>query len=232
MSIVRRTLALAALAAVLPLPTVAQPLGKLVLTPYVGAYAPSTKVARLNEADGGTTFAASAEHKNAFALGATASYWFVPRVGVELGGVYAFSDVTSRFAMQEPGSPGDFSNEVENAGVILGNAKLMVGLFPSTSDFQLRFGVGPAIIQRVGSAYKADAEGRVTGRTDFGGAVSLCTKLPIGTGMALRLRVEDFMYRAKLGWQDKQDPSGSFTFDSRFQNDFVLSAGLQIGLMR
>jgi hypothetical protein len=232
MSFIRRILSRAAVAGIVPVIAAAQPLGKVVVTPYVGAYAPNTTVASRNEVSGTTAIAASVEHRNAVALGATASYWFAPRFSFEIEGLYAFSDVTTKFATREPGVTTESSIGRKNAGMILGAAKLMIGLFPQTSEFQLRLGVGPAIITRVGSAYRANAEGQLTGRTDFGGAISLCTKVPVGSGVALRLRVEDFMYQARLGWKDKLDPSESYSFDKRFQSDFVLSAGLQIGVMR
>lgn len=115
---------------------------------------------------------------------------------------------------------------------MIGTAKLMLALFPATADFQLRLGFGPAVISRVGSAYNSRADGQFTGLTDFGGAVSLCTKVPIGQEMALRFRVEHFMYQAQLGWKDYVNPAGNFSFDKRFQHDVVLSTGLQIGLPR
>ena len=232
MSVLSRVLSFAVVAGIVPVIAAAQPLGKIVVTPYVGVYAPNNTVARRNEVGGTTAIAASVEHRNAVALGATTSYWFAPRFSVEVEGLYAFSDVSTKFVTREPGVTTESSTGRKNAGLILGAAKLMVGLFPQTSEFQLRLGVGPAIITRVGSAYRSSAEGQVTGRTDFGGAISLCTKVPVGSGVALRLRVEDFMYQARLGWEDKLDPSESYSFDKRFQHDFVLSAGLQIGVMR
>lgn len=215
MSTLKRLLAFTGVLALVPLVAGAQPLGKFVLTPYVGVYAPTTDVAKV---DLGT-----AEQRAGLALGATGSYWFTERAGIEVGGAYAWSKLRTI-------DPVDTFSE--NAGLILGAAKFMYGLFPVTSDFQLRLGVGPAIISRMGSAYKSDEEGSITGKTDFGGAVSLCTKIPLGRGMALRLRAEDYMYQAKLGYRDKLNPLDSFTADERFQHDFILSAGLQIGLPR
>jgi hypothetical protein len=208
----------------------AQPLGRIVITPYAGAYAPMNDVAKIRVASGGSSMARKAEHKPGFALGATGSYWFTPQYGLEVGGLYAWSDLKATGSSTEQGEFDSFS-ETRNAGVILAATKFMVALFPQTSDFQLRLGAGPAIITRVGSAYK-DEDGEVTGKTDFGGAVSLCTKIPLGSGIALRLRAEDYMYQAKLGVKDRPDPNDNFTFDKKFQHDFVFSAGLQIGLMR
>ncbi|MEW5915171.1 MAG: hypothetical protein AB1762_02145 [Gemmatimonadota bacterium] len=229
MQIFSRMLSVAGVLALVPLIASAQPLGKIVITPYAGVYAPVNDIAKANIPDGSFSIAGKAEHKLGFALGATGSYWLTPRYGFEVGGLYAWSDLKTAISSTQQG---DFeSNETENAGVIFGTAKFMVALFPQTSDFQLRLGAGPAIITRRGSAYK-DPDGTVTGKTDFGGAVSLCTKIPLVSGMALRMRAEDYMYQAKLGFKDRVDPADNITFDKKFQHDFVFSVGLQIGLMR
>lgn len=232
MSFVRRVVSFTVGVALVPLTAGAQPLGKIVVTPYVGAYAPANELARMRAHRVGNAVAANVAQRNGLALGATGALWFAPRVSVELGAVYVWSDLSSEFAFSQPGSLGSAVPVVDNAGLLMGAAKLMVGLFPATSDFQLRFGAGPAIITRIGSAYKADADGKITGRTDLGGALSLCTKVPIGSRVALRLRVEDYMYQARLGWQSATNPAASFRYEERFQHDLVLSAGLQIGLMR
>jgi hypothetical protein len=71
------------------------------------------------------------------------------------------------------------------------------------------------------------ADGKITGLTDVGGAISLCTRIPITRLVALRLRGENFMYSSKLGFEDPADRSNNFEFDSKFQNDLLFSAGLQ-----
>jgi hypothetical protein len=225
-----RNLSLAGAAMLVPLIAGAQPLGKIVITPYAGVYAPVNDVATANAASGEFSMARKANHKPGFALGATGSYWFSPQYGLEVGGLYAWSDLRASGTDVEQGQSENFS-ETENAGIVLGTAKFMVALFPQTSDFQLRLGAGPAIITRRGSAYK-DSDGTVTGKTDFGGALSLCTKIPLVSGIALRLRAEDYMYQAKLGFKDRVNPEDNRTFDKKFQHDLVFSAGLQIGLMR
>jgi hypothetical protein len=231
MSLFRKTISIAGAVVLMPLLASAQPLGKIVITPYAGVYTPVNDVAKVNMASGGFSLAGKAEHKPGFALGATGSYWISPRYGFEVGGLYAWSDLKASLNTVDQGEFESF-DESDNAGLILGAAKFMVAVLPQTSDFQLRLGVGPAIISRVGSAYKTDDEIKITGKTDFGGAVSLCTKIPLASGVALRLRAEDYMYQAKLGVRNRFDPASSFDFDKKFQHDFIFSAGLQIGLMR
>ena len=175
MSIVRRVVSFTVGVALVPLTAGAQPLGKIVVTPYVGAYAPANELAKMRAHAVGSAVAANVAQRNGLALGATGALWFAPRVSVELGALYVWSDLSSEFAFSQPGSLGTAVPVVDNAGLLMGAAKLMVGLFPATSDFQLRFGAGPAIITRMGSAYKADAR-EDHGSHGFWGALSLCPK--------------------------------------------------------
>jgi hypothetical protein len=92
--------------------------------------------------------------------------------------------------------------------------------------------VGPAIINRGGTAYKDDEEGKFSGLTNVGGAASLCTRIPITGRVALRLRAEDYVYQSRLKFRDAADPTGSPSFDKKLQNDLIFSAGLQIGFAR
>ncbi|MGH7694015.1 MAG: hypothetical protein ACRENH_03495 [Gemmatimonadaceae bacterium] len=232
MSLARKmTMLVLTAAAGVPMTVLAQPLGKIVVTPYVGVFAPNVELARTKHPDGNGLRASSIEQGNGLALGATGTYWFAQRAGIELGALYTWSAMRSTYTLNKPGVSETFY-ESENAGVILSAAKLMVGLFPASSEFQLRLGFGPAVIAHLGSAYNAGVEGTITGRTNFGAAVSLCTKVPIASRAALRLRIEDYVYAARLGWKDGSNPAENYSFDRRFQHDFVLSTGLQIGLMR
>ena len=231
MSIARTATVIAAITVALPAATLAQPLGKIVVTPYVGVFAANTELARTKQTQGSASLSSGIELRNGLALGATGTYWFARRAGIEVGALYAWSDLQRTFTLDQPGDFETFYDS-HNAGVIVSTAKLMVGLFPARSDFQLRLGIGPALIAHVGSAYNARAEGIITRRNNFGGAISLCTKVPLATRIALRLRVEDYMYESRLGWKDVSNPADNFKFDKRFQHDFVLSTGLQIGLMR
>ncbi|MFN8581409.1 MAG: hypothetical protein U0163_10585 [Gemmatimonadaceae bacterium] len=203
-------------------------------TPYVGYYAPTAKLAQVNTSIGGTDIGGKFEHKNAFTLGATGSYWMNKRVGFEVGGAWAMSD--GRATMTINGESQQLSQFAagQSARVLFGTAKMMVGLLPLGNDSQLRLGFGPAIISRGGNAYKLDAEsnGKLTGLTDIGGAVSLCTRIPMTSLLAVRLRAEDYMYQSQLKFQSHTSAAENFNFDKKFQHDFIFSAGLQIGFRR
>ena len=234
MSITQRVLRagfiLAALAVAIP--AQGQGLGNWIFTPYVGAYVPTADLARVNLADASDFVNAKFKHDNAIALGGNLSYWFAERMGVEFGGAYAWSDAKASFSMGGSNLGNFAGSGGENAYVLMGAAKMMFALLPPTSQTQLRFGVGPAIVNRGGTAYKADEDGKFTGLTNVGGAASLCTRIPLAGRLALRLRAEDYFYQARLKFRDASSPTDNFNFDRRFQNDLIFSAGLQIGLAR
>ena len=232
MSTVRILTGTIAAAMVVSVPARAQLGGKFVVTPYVGAYLPSTDIAKVNLAVPGSSLDASLKHQASAAFGANASYWINDRFAIEGGVLYSRSDVKTAIAVNDNGdvTAGSASN---HANVWLGSTKLMVQLLPQESSFNLRFGIGPAIIARSGSAFTSgDIINKYTGLTDFGAAMSLCSRLALTPNLGLRIRLENYMYKAKLDGQDVLGPGQNFSFDSRMQNDLVLSAGLQLFLNR
>lgn len=193
-----------------------------VFTPWVGAYVPTTDFTRFSGVDGSGTFTGTVRHETGLALGGNLSYWFRERMGVEFGAAYAWShaDVTS-----------DFESFNDHSYIAMGTAKMMFALLPPSGSTQLRFGVGPALINRGGTAYKDDPDGKFRGLTNLGAAASLCTRFALTDRIALRLRAEDYIYQSRLKFRD-QSPDLDPEFDRKLQNDLIFSAGLQIGLFR
>ena len=215
--------------AVVPTLASAQLAGRVVVTPYVGAYLPTDHVARIGRLPDGTSLTFDAKHQNAAAFGANIRYGLNDHLAIEGGSAYTASGLRSTLALDEPAGLAS-TRQTERAHIWLGSVKVMAQLLPDESSFNMRFGVGPAVISRGGSAYSGDADGKVTGLTDFGAAMSLCTRLSLMENVALRLRGEDYMYYSKIGWKSNISPAQDFSFDSRMQHDFVLSAGLQLFL--
>jgi hypothetical protein len=203
---------------------------RIVLTPYVGGYFPTRELATVTQAGMPAPANAWLRQRDALAIGATVNYWLDARFAIELGGSYVFSRLTGG-SVPAPGPYGLPNRFSGTANVILGAAKLMVDLLPEASPVSLRFGAGPAIISRHGSAFDATAAGRFTDLTDVGAALSLCTRLRILDNLGLRLRVEDYVYESKLRHEVAGDPDRSFAFDARYQNDLVVSAGVQMWII-
>lgn len=204
----------------------AQEMRRIVVTPYAGVFAPSSRVAELKSDMGGITSAIGIRQQNSLALGMNASYWFNGFAGVEVGGAWAFSDARASLALSNQVSGLSLTGN-ESARVIMGSAKLMVNLMPLSQRTALRLGVGPAIISRGGSAYKADDNGDFSGLTDIGGAVSLCSRIPLTDFLSLRMRAENYMYSSRLKFRDFST-NEEFSFGSKLQNDLIFSAGLQM----
>ena len=206
-------------------PAVAQLSGRVVITPYAGAFLPSNDIVRENFSAPGVTASVNVRHEAAFASGANASYWVTDRFAIELGGLYSWTKIKGNGLVNEIGS-GTVMGIVDNAHVLAGSAKAMFQLLPPDSPINLRFGVGPAVISRGGPAYKADADGKFSGLTDVGAAASLCTRIPMTEFTSVRLRVEDYIYQSRLRYES---PDGSnLQFGRRNQNDILLSLGLQL----
>ena len=216
--------------AIAPAVASAQLAGKFVVTPYVGVYSPANSIAKIDV--GSSTFGArlSAKHESSAAYGANLSYWLTNRFAFELGGAYTGSGLHASGAISDPMSNASGTG-TEGAHVWLGSAKMMMQLLSPLSDFNMRLGFGPAIISRGGAAYRADADGRITGTTDLGAAVSLCTRLDFTRSLGVRVRVEDYIYQGRLGWRSANSAE-SFAFPEKMQHDFVISAGLQVFLNR
>jgi hypothetical protein len=204
----------------------AQQTRRIVVTPYAGVFMPSAKVAELKADLVGMPAAMGIRQQSSLAMGVGASYWFNDFAGLELGGAWAFSDAIPSLGLSAQ-VPGLSPTRNESARVVMGSAKFMVNLFRLNQRSAVRLGAGPAIISRGGAAYDADTNGEFTGLTDVGGAVSLCTRLPLTDFLSLRVRAENYMYSTRLGYRSAADPS-EFGFRSRTQSDFIFSAGLQM----
>jgi hypothetical protein len=212
-----------------PLAAQSQERGEWVVTPYVGLYAPANQFAKFDGAFAGVSTSLSTRHESALALGGTVNYWFTDRLAVEVGGTYAYSHLGGTATVTAGGVP--FAGDIgKSAHVVMGTAKLMFALLPPDAGYQVRFGIGPAFVSRGGDAYTGDPNTQFSGLTNYGAAASLCTHIKITGPLSVRLRAEDYMYKSSLRVRDLSNAAADIGFPHRFQNDFVLSAGLQIGL--
>ena len=225
MSITRlvvRTSMVAVLAG-LPSMAAAQLAGSVIFTPYVGAFVPTSDLAVARVVEGGAPVTIHGKQQAGMAFGVNGSYWLTDRFGIELGTLYASSKFEG--SATEP-QTGIRATESRGADIWLSGAKAMIQLLPRTSAYNLRLGLGPAVIHRGGAAFDTDADGQFSGVTDVGAAMSLCTRIPLATNFALRLRAENFLYQAKLNYEGRMT-ADNMSFDSRIQNDLVFSIGFQ-----
>ena len=208
-------------------PAMAQLSGRVVVTPYVGAYLPTNSIIRGRFTAPGTTVSMNARHDGAVATGVNVSYWMTDRFAIEAGGLYSSGDIKGDGLINQSGAPTAMT--IQDQGHIwAGSIKAMVQLLPPDSPMNLRFGLGPALISRGGAAYKEDIDGKFTGLTNVGAALSLCTRVSVTNTFSLRLRAEDYVYRSKLRFESPN--ASSLQFDPRTQHDVLLSFGLQFVL--
>lgn len=209
--------------AVFPAVAAPQLAGSVVFTPYAGAYAPANDIANALSSH------VVAKQKASSVFGANLSYWMNEQMAVEAGAAYAMSDIKWSGTI---GESGNILDEIvtRNAHVWMGSAKLMFQLFPDGSEYNMRFGAGPALITRSGPAFKPE-NGTFSGLTDVGAAFSLCTRLSITPNVGIRMRAEDYMYRSDLAFMGRT-ATEKVALGSKMQHDFILSTGLQIFLSR
>lgn len=203
----------------------AQLAGKVILTPYTGAYSAQNAFA---VSSGNSLFNGSLKQQTGWVNGANVSYWFTDRVALEGGAAFTSSDVKGALTQREPDQPirHDF---LEGSRIWMTSAKLMVQLLPQTSKFNMRLGAGPAVISRSGKAYDADTFGEFSNLTSVGAVFSACTRIPLNDDVGLRVRLENYTYGAEPKYKEWRRSSVT-TFDSKSQSDFVFSMGLQLFL--
>jgi hypothetical protein len=221
---------LAALVGLAPCVGEAQILDRITLTPYIGWYTPVSSLGAMGETGEAGGVLRKLEQRPELAMGANASYWLNRRVAIELGGMFVPSDVKST-VLESGANPAASGAVTRDAHVLFGSLKIMAHLMPQESPFNVRLGLGPAIVSRGGPAYRAP-DGAFRGLTDIGAAISACTRIPITDRVRLRLRAEQYLYQTRVAFRSASNPAASYDFGAKFQNDFVLSTGLQMFLGR
>jgi hypothetical protein len=183
--------------------------GGFELEPYLGAYIPLQNV--ISEELGLAEFSAS--QKQAFALGGRLTYWLpaLP-LGIEGNFMYAFSDA-------EADDDGEVSDT--SAYVYAADARLALRLLPGPIGVHVSGGI--ALIGRGGDAY--DETNVTDGKSNVGGVVGAGLRVKLPGIFAIRGDADMFLYSAKITVDDP-DLGGVFEFESQFQADLVLSAGL------
>lgn len=197
-------------------PAMAQ-LPGLEIEPYIGAYVPLRNIVEESlTIPGFGTADQTAQQKEALALGGRVTVWLAGPIGVEGNFMYAFSDAEL-----------DDGTEVSDtsAYVWAADARVVFRLGVPLAPISFHINGGIALIGRGGDAY----EDVTAGTSDVGGVVGVGTRIKLPGIFAIRADADGFFYSSQLTVDDP-DLGGEFAFDSQFQADLVLSAGLVIGL--
>jgi hypothetical protein len=185
-------LALASLAA----PATAQ---RVSLTPQIGFYIPTEKLAELAAGTG------SSEIEAGPSFGGRLGLWFGSRLGVEASGSYV--PTTFRFAQ------GAESVTSQDAKLFVGSGQAILFLLPRTGLLSVYLSGGVGLVSRGGVAFTG-----ATDKTDVAGAVGAGAGLNLG-GIALSLGVD------LLGYSTAAQAPTSTAPDLR-QRDVHLKFGL------
>ncbi|HEX6408734.1 MAG TPA: outer membrane beta-barrel protein [Gemmatimonadales bacterium] len=169
-----------ALAVISAAATPAAAQGGVELTPWVGAYIPtSNSVGALDEDISRNVGAAG---------GVRLTFWGTGMLGFEATGGYAPAKIGNETV-----------NQSGNTDLLLANARLLLALSPVTNSVGFYLAGGPALLSRGSNPFDNDASS-----TDFGGVVGLGFRFGGGDDnrIGFRLDLEDYLYNGDFGGGD------------------------------
>jgi len=169
-----------ALAVISAAATPAAAQGGVELTPWVGAYIPtSNSVGALDEDISRNTGAAG---------GVRLTFWGTGMLGFEATGGYAPAKIGNETV-----------NQSGNTDLLLANARLLLALSPVTNSVGFYLAGGPALLSRGSNPFDNDASS-----TDFGGVLGLGFRFGGGDDnrIGFRLDLEDYLYNGDFGGGD------------------------------
>jgi hypothetical protein len=170
----------AALAVISTAATPAAAQGGVELTPWVGAYIPtSNSVGALDEDISRNTGAAG---------GVRLTFWGTGNLGFEATGGYAPAKIGNETV-----------NQSGNTDLLLANARLLLALSPVTNSVGFYLAAGPALLSRGSDPFDNDASS-----TDFGGVLGLGFRFGGGDDnrIGFRIDLEDYLYNGDFGGGD------------------------------
>jgi hypothetical protein len=169
-----------ALAVISAAATPAAAQGGVELTPWVGAYIPtSNSVGALDEDISRNVGAAG---------GVRLTFWGTGMLGFEATGGYAPAKIGNETV-----------NQSGNTDLLLANARLLLALSPVTNSVGFYLAGGPALLSRGSNPFDNDASS-----TDFGGVVGLGFRFGGGDDnrIGFRLDLEDYLHNGDFGGGD------------------------------
>jgi hypothetical protein len=190
------------------LPAATQPAlaQKVSITPNIGLYVPTTE---LRKAASGEEF----KQEMSITLGGRLGIAFGDRLGLELTGAYAPSDLKV--------TASGLGDQSEDANVFTGSGRLSFYVIPVSSplSFQVTGGVG--VINRSGAFY-AD----VQKKTDIGATLGATAGFRLGSLLRIQVSAEDYLYKPNA-----EIPGFGTSDENQTQNDIHLSFGVGIPLL-
>src|SRR3954468_17200575 len=169
-----------ALAVISTAATPAAAQGGVELTPWIGAYIPtSNSVGALDEDISRNVGAAG---------GVRLTFWGTGMLGFEATGGYAPAKIGN-----------ETINQSGSTDLLLANARLLLALSPVTNSVGFYLAGGPALLSRGSNPFDNN-----TSSTDFGGVVGLGFRFGGGENkkVGFRIDLEDYLYNGDFGGGD------------------------------
>lgn len=200
---VARALCVGMLLAVGAQPLLAQ---RISISPNIGVYIPTTELVK---AASGEEF----KQEMSITLGGRVGISFGERLGLELTGAYAPSDLKV--------TQSGFADQSQDANVFTGSGRLSLQLMPYTSPIAFIVTGGVGVVNRSGAFYAG-----MQNKTDIGGTLGASVRFRVGSLLRLQISAEDYVYKPK-----GDIPGFSPGDEKKTQNDIHLSVGIGIPLL-
>lgn len=180
---------------------------RISIAPNIGVYIPTTELVKAASGD------SSFKQEMSITLGGRMGIFFSERLGLELTGSYAPSDL--KFTSTGLG------DQNEDANIFTGSGRLSYQLLPSASPITFVITGGVGVINRSGAFYDG-----VENKTDIGGTLGASARFRVGKLLRLQLSAEDYIYKPKA-----EIPGFGPADEKKTQNDIHLSIGIGIPLL-
>lgn len=180
---------------------------RISIAPNIGVYVPTTELVKAASGD------SSFKQEMSITLGGRVGIFFSERLGLELTGAYAPSDL--KFTRT------GLADQNQDANVFTGSGRLTYQIVPFSGPvaFQVTGGVG--VINRSGAFYAGMAK-----KTDIAGTFGAAARFRVGKLLRLQLSAEDYLYKPKA-----DIPGFGPSAVKKLQNDIHMAIGLGIPLL-
>jgi hypothetical protein len=180
---------------------------RISIAPNIGVYVPTTELVKAASGD------SSFKQEMSITLGGRVGIYFSERLGLELTGAYAPSDL--KFTRT------GLADQNQDANVFTGSGRLTYQIVPFSGPvaFQVTGGVG--VINRSGAFYAS-----TTKKTDIAGTFGASARFRVGKLLRLQLSAEDYLYKPKA-----DIPGFGPSAVKKLQNDIHMAIGLGIPLL-
>lgn len=191
------------------IPNVGRTQPAIEVSPYFGLFIPTTSIAESADPIGSGNLVA--KHDVAGFFGVRAVMWLGSYWGVECAAGFSPGRLIrqSRFSASSP----PFTQSSEDASLLTLTARA-VWRVVSGERTTLHLLAGPGLVSRGGTAYQI-----VDNTTALALALGVGLSTRVGSRVAIRWDVEDYVSRAELGWRD---------VGAQTQHDVVLSQSVAI----